>query len=136
MQRAAARASTGQALDRLQGAGVAYVRFAVRNPGLFRLMFSGMLEDRSEYPDLQQSATEAFQVLQHLLGDAGETERGGLPYPAALAAWSTVHGLATLLIEGRLGGELSERRAVQLARDVTRVLGVGLRGSGGSARSR
>jgi len=135
MQRAADRAPTGQALRRLQGAGVAYVRFAVRNPGLFRLMFSGMLTDRSTYPDLQQSATEAFRVLQHLLGDARDTDRGALPHPAALAAWSTVHGLAMLLIEGRLGEPPSERRAIRMARDVTRVLGVGLRTFAGSPSS-
>jgi AcrR family transcriptional regulator len=128
MQRNAAREKSGQVLLQLQAAGIAYVRFAVRNPALFRLMFSGMLEHRSRYPMLQRAATDTFQVLQHLLGDVPSAGSEALPHPAALAAWSTVHGLATLLIEGRLGERPSERRAAQIARDVTQVLGVGLRG--------
>jgi AcrR family transcriptional regulator len=101
MTRSAARVPRGQPLRRLQVAGVAYVRFALRNPELFRLMFSGMLEDRSTYPDLERAATEAFGVLQRLLGSAATPRTR--PDAAALAAWSTVHGLAVLLIEGRLG---------------------------------
>jgi AcrR family transcriptional regulator len=127
MQRGAAQVKTDRTLDRLQGAGIAYVRFAVRNPALFRLMFSGMLEQRSRYPSLQHSATETFQVLQQLLGGAPASSSGRVPHPVALTAWSTVHGLATLAIEGRLGERLSERRATQIARSVTDVLGVGLR---------
>jgi len=129
MSRSAQRQQRRVSLVRLQAAGVAYVRFAVRNPELFRLMFSRLLGDRSRYPDLDRSARGAFAVLERLLdGQAPSQARAG-PSIIALTAWSTVHGLATLLIDGRLGAPPTERRAAQTAREVTRVLGVGLRDS-------
>jgi AcrR family transcriptional regulator len=136
MTRAAARAPDRDPLHRLQAAGVAYVRFAVRNPELFRLMFSGMLKDRSTYPELEEAADATFAVLQGLIGDPPGRTGGPLPGPGALAAWSTVHGLAVLLIEGRLGDRPSERKAARIARDVTEVLGVGLRAVGSNGRER
>lgn len=126
MRRGTRRASRAR-LQRLQAAGVAYVRFAARNPELFRLMFGGLLADRSAYPDLRQSADEAFGVLHQLLGPTRGSAARGRPGPAALTAWSTVHGLAVLLIDGRLGTKPGDRKAANLAREVTRVLGAGLR---------
>jgi len=83
--------------------GRGYVRFARRNPGLFLLMF------RSEQLDMERPALrEAAQAASAVL--AGTT--GGHPgasAPVSLAhavqmvgAWSTVHGLAMLLLDGRL----------------------------------
>ncbi len=135
MRRSARRVREGAPLDKLQAAGVAYVGFAVKNPELFRLMFSGPLGDRSAYPELQRRAAAAFAVLQRLVGGSSQTPPGELPPRVALAAWSTVHGLATLLIDGRLGDRPSERRAAQIAREVTQVLGSGLRSFAGSAES-
>jgi len=130
MNRSARREGHHTPLARLQAAGVAYVRFAVRNPELFRLMFSRPPGNRSGYPDLDRSARGAFAVLERLLDRQGRSKAPTRPSTIALTAWSTVHGLATLLIDGRLGGEPTERRAAQTAREVTRVLGVGLRNSG------
>lgn len=127
MRRGTRRLADAGSLNKLQAVGIAYVRFAARNPQLFRLMFGGQLGDRSKYADLQQSADEAFDVMRRLLGPTHETASSGRPTPTALAAWSTVHGLATLLIDGRLAAQLSERQAAELAREVTRVLGTGLR---------
>lgn len=127
MAQRARRVQTGRALQRLQAAGVAYVGFAVKNPEVFRVMFGGLLGDRSAYPALQQRAAETFEVLAQLLGEAGKPSAGRALPRASLAAWSTVHGLANLLIDGRLGGPPTERRAAQAARDVTEILGMGLR---------
>ena len=127
MSRTAQAATKRGRLDHLQAAGVAYVCFAVKNPELFRLMFSGLLGDRSAYPELQRSAAETFGVLQRLIGGTREGPRSEFPPPAAMAAWSAVHGLATLLIDGRLGEVPTERQAARIAREVTQVLGPGLR---------
>jgi AcrR family transcriptional regulator len=64
----------------------AYLRFALANPQRFRLMFAG----RRVNTDLQARFADAF---------AGIGERSGL---AGAAAWSLVHGLALLTLEGHL----------------------------------
>lgn len=118
-------------LGRLQGAGVAYVVFAVENPEVYRLMFGGQLANRSRYPALKTAADGAFGVLLELLGPreagAGSGAGSGAGNPVALATWSTVHGLASLMIEGLLAGETARSSTEELARQITLVLGRGLR---------
>jgi AcrR family transcriptional regulator len=114
-------------LQRLQDAGIAYVCFANDNPGLFRLMFSGLLSERSRYPDLQEAAAAAFAMLGELVGENLARPPGEATDALVLTAWSTVHGLAVLLIEGRLDVRQTNEDAARLTREVTRVLGRGLR---------
>jgi AcrR family transcriptional regulator len=118
----------GDPFQRLQGAGVAYVSFAAAEPELYRLMFSGLLSDRSRYPELRRAADDTFRALQQLLAAASPGEREPTDGEAvALTAWSTVHGLAMLLIDGLLEEESRAVGKEELSRRVTRVLGRGLR---------
>lgn len=128
MARAAATDTEAAApLGRLQAAGVAYVRFAVENAETYRLMFSGLLSDRTRFPSLQRAADSAFASLQRLVGPMERADgEGGLP-AVALAAWSTVHGLAFLAMEGLLEKEAGSVGLDEIAREVTLVLGRGLR---------
>lgn len=132
--RGGAHAGSGSGgLAVLQGAGIAYVRFAVENPEMYRLMFGGLLSDRSRYPELKEAGDAAFGVLLDLLGgEAGASETAPLN-PVALATWATVHGLASLLIEGLLAEETESIPADEIARQVTVVLGRGLRSYTGGA---
>ena len=88
---------------RLREQGVAYVEFAMKHPGRFRLMFrEGMLHDDAE---LKRAGNAAFMVLENGI-------RAGFALPATgrlsaaawtalLALWSVVHGFAHLTIAGR-----------------------------------
>jgi len=130
-----AQSSDGPPLTRLQEAGVAYVLFAWGHPNLYRLMFSGLIADRDSYPELQSSADAAYTALGQLLSRTrGKSHGKGEPmadHPASRAAWATVHGLAMLLIDGRIGAGVTTRRAVEtVTREVTTVLGRGWRGRG------
>lgn len=127
MERAAEARPDGAGLDRLRAAGIAYVGFAVANPHVYRLMFSGLLSDRSRFPGLQAAADATFGVLLRHLGshEPGGPD-GSLP-AVALATWSTVHGLASLLIEGMLRDEATELGIEEITRRVTLVLGRGLK---------
>lgn len=148
-------------LERLRAAGIAYVRFAVDNAEMFRLMFGGTLSDRSRYPELEEAADATWAVLEGLMDDtetgaeqqesgsyrpaereaaartAGRTTSGpDRPHPpVALATWSTVHGLAFLLVEGLLRQEEAELGVEEITRGVTQVLGRGLRAYGQPGRS-
>jgi AcrR family transcriptional regulator len=76
--------------------GRAYVRFALDNRNLFRLMFSPQLR-RDGRPGLRIAADAAYQTLRHVID--GDTDSGRF---AAIAAWSRVHGLAMLLLDGQV----------------------------------
>jgi AcrR family transcriptional regulator len=135
-----AQAAVGPPLTRMQEIGIAYVLFAFHNPHHYRLMFSGQWSDRDRHPELNWEADAAYGTLGSALGglQANGPRKGGKqgkgpPQAVALGAWSLVHGLAMLLIDGRVGEvEMSTADVEQLARQVTRVLG---RGLAGQARS-
>lgn len=131
----AAKASEAQPepFRRLQAAGTAYVTFAVAQPELFRLMFSGRWKDTGRYPDLREAEARAFADLQHMmhgaLGRKDDAEESAVR-PAAMTAWATVHGVATLLVDGRIDlppGSEPQEAAERLTLEVTTVLGRGLR---------
>jgi AcrR family transcriptional regulator len=92
------------ALARFRARGPAYVAFATSHPSHFRVMFGRELADRSGYPGLEDAARAAFDALVEGVTDA---QRAGVvaegdPRELGLTAWSAMHGLATLLLDGRL----------------------------------
>lgn len=115
---------------RFREAGVAYVTFAVREPHLFRVMFGPELADKTAHPELQAAASDAFAALTGLAERARSAKRvrESRAGEVELAAWSLVHGLAMLCIDGQFGPEARDpKRAEELAYSATRTLYVGLR---------
>ena len=97
---AAALAEAGRRGAPLSAMGAAYVDFALARPGMFRLMFSPLMAKRELYPELQAAADEAFaQLRRGVQSQAPEAENFDA---AALAAWSLVHGLSHLILDGVL----------------------------------
>lgn len=88
------------AKGQLSGVGLAYVRFAMVNPGLYRLMFGDGLAKSSA----------GSETLHGLRQRAHERVKAGLRKrlpeedvpTAALFLWSVVHGLALLMIDGQI----------------------------------
>ena len=102
----------GQQLEKTSGRemGEAYVRFALAHPQRFRLMFGGQIA-LDKYPELRAAASSAFDRLQ-----AAFSGYGGDARTAAAAAWSLVHGLSHLILDGHFAQRDEEF--------VKRVLGV------------
>ncbi len=93
--------------DPLTAAGAAYVEFALANPELFSLMFASAKPDFDD-PELDAASMTAFQnFLQTVDSSASAKDRGGDVNIPAMQRWSTVHGLATLLLTGRMRSVLS-----------------------------
>lgn len=122
-QRAAAdRVRADGTLAQLRAIGVAYVEFAAREPAYFRAMFHPRVAHRSNDPRLAATALAAFALLldsiaaaqrEHAVSDAD-------PRELALLAWSTVHGLASLLADGQLDDiGFSMERATEIATMLT-----------------
>jgi AcrR family transcriptional regulator len=72
--------------------GEAYVRFAIAHPQRFRLMFGAQRE----------AAQETYATLVSAFCKDGAIAD---PEKAAAAAWSLVHGLALLILDGQLKNE-------------------------------
>jgi AcrR family transcriptional regulator len=93
---------------RLRAVGTGYLRFAREEPGLFRTAFSASDNLRSAAsPDRAgEGGLTPFQLLGAALDEF--VEAGVLPGErrpgAEFLAWSAVHGLAMLLIDGPLRG--------------------------------
>lgn len=123
-------------LTRLQQSGVGYVLFAVKHPSHFRVMYGVKIEGGEEHPELMEAGNAAFAVLYELIEEglrAGEL-REDPAMSLALSAWSVVHGLASLLVEGMLPDGIGEPK--ELARLVTRSLMEGLAVKKGSPARR
>lgn len=105
----------------LIGIGLAYVAFAQSEPNLYRLMFGGRVLPKGAHPRLDQAGLGAFNVLQDTIARG---QRAGYLKPAPLAlmtatAWSLVHGLSQLTIDGHLPNADAEP---QLAEGITSLL--------------
>ncbi len=87
----------------LAAAGLGYVKFALGNPALFRLIFSSQRPDY-ENRSLGASASAAFDMLVKMV--ASVTGRNASQDPEAMrdvtATWAIAHGIADLLVSGRL----------------------------------
>ena len=94
------------AQERLRAVGIGYLRFARDEPGLFRVGFGvpGGLDRAFVAEKAGPSGTSPFGLLAGALDDLARF--GALPAerrPASeLLAWSAVHGLAMLVLEGPL----------------------------------
>ncbi len=82
--------------------GRAYVQFAQDNPALFRLMFSRLTSGNTT-EELSEASQTSFRTLQ-----AAVSAVTGVPIDdqqttvIAMGAWSLVHGLSHLVLDGQL----------------------------------
>ena len=90
--------------------GVTYVRTAVEHPSHFEVMFRPELY-RADDPTLVAAEMRTAAVLHEGLALLPEAKTGADLATAAIAAWSIVHGFATLWISGQLRGDVDDAAA-------------------------
>jgi AcrR family transcriptional regulator len=123
MQESVAACGEGP-LGRLRAVGLGYVTFATSHPSHFRVMFGHERANREAFPSLRQVASDTLGLVVDVVSDC---QRAGLvrsEEPAAdlaLTAWSCVHGLSALLVNGVL-----DKPTAEIAEMVTRDLFLGL----------
>ncbi len=88
----------------LQAIGKAYVEFAVKNPVYFQVMFHPDLNEKNGKHEARPEDRRAFQIL---LDCVALNQKLGIfknpdTHAIAIAAWSTVHGLSCLLVNGNI----------------------------------
>lgn len=96
--------------------GRAYVRFAMNNPALFRLIYSSL--PPAADPNCANPEDSPGWLLRQTVTDlAGPNTTPGQRHAAILRAWSVVHGLAMLI----LSGQIAPKDADQLINEVISV---------------
>ncbi len=86
----------------MQGIGIGYIQFALTHATEFRFMFRKTLCEPPGTPDeLTDIANETFEILIATIRSMQTTKLviTGQAQALALVVWSTIHGLANLLIE-------------------------------------
>ena len=107
-----AMAAAGGGQKGFDESGLAYVRFALANPALFRLMI------KSPPPDVSAgsnplAASEALQVLEtNAAAILPKNAKARQRQLRAIRAWSLVHGLTMLILDGRLSHDEAMIEAV------------------------
>lgn len=126
-RRLAGQVSAATASGGFLEAGVAYVRFAVEQPGHFAVMFRPDLVDESD-PELAAALDALSAALEHGAAERGAARdpEGDEPSSYGRAGWSIAHGLATLVAAGNFTGPggraLTGPELADLARDTLRHL--------------
>ena len=105
------RDPAARARQRLRAIGRAYVSYAIAEPGLFRAIWAA-----AQYPsipstvptddDAQAEMSDPYLILNAVLDelvDTGAIPASHRPYSETVA-WSAVHGLSMLIINGPLAG--------------------------------
>jgi AcrR family transcriptional regulator len=122
----AAAAGIEDPLEVQRARGVAYVRFAVEEPGHFRVLTRAEVIAAS--PRLQEMSAAFETTLDAVLGRRHKgASSPELVFRSAgmLAAQALTYGLARMITDGLLG-EITASQAERLAYEITGVLGVGL----------
>ncbi len=91
----------GEPLKALKLTGISYVTFAYHHPEMYRLMF-GQRSSQFDGSELKSTHSEGYCVLREII-DLGKESGTFRPYDTdmlALAAWSTVHGVSSLILDG------------------------------------
>ncbi len=105
-------------LSQFRATGIAAVRFAVRHPAHFRVVYTPGLHDHRGDADPTQRALAAAQAAGVI---------AAIPVDAImLTAQCAIYGLSRMIVDGQLpGGAVTPAQADAMTRAVTDVLGLG-----------
>ncbi len=111
---AAIQAHAAEPSQQLTACGEAYIRFSLEERDIFKIMFSGILEQEKEYKEFVEISQATFMLLVEVVSACQKA--GILPdAPAdvlAVAVWSQVHGLVSLAMERQISHNVMDRHSL------------------------
>lgn len=91
----------------LAASGQAYVRFAMRQPHLFRLIFSAIPVDANPFEESPEGSSAA--LLRDAVASLSPPHTGEAElFAGALRAWALIHGLAMLILDRQIDAAIAE----------------------------
>jgi AcrR family transcriptional regulator len=107
--------------DDFLAVGLAYIEFAIDKPAFFRAMW----REETIYSNDPDYIEATKQLGAHLQGGFADTIEDNDPdsfSPEELLAWSAVHGLASLFVDGPVGTGESKMQKMAMARNMLEAL--------------
>lgn len=107
--------------DAFFAVGLAYIDFALAKPAFFRAMW----REETIYSNDEAYVAAANQLSGHLQSGFADTIEDKDPESFSsqeLLAWSSVHGLAHLFVEGPVGKGASKEERLKMAGDMIQAL--------------
>jgi AcrR family transcriptional regulator len=109
----------------LRGVARAYVRFGLKNPAEYRVMFGPEVALTDDLPALRETGRSVLGFVAE--GIAGLQKAGlvgpGDPWLMAAATWAMLHGLVMLSLDGQAASVASEDALVE---EATRMMMFGM----------
>jgi AcrR family transcriptional regulator len=107
-------------VSRLVEMGVAYVNFALRHRAHFKVMWEGG-PSKHKYPEVEEIAHQAYLLLEGAALDLMPGAPRERQQALIAAAWTTVHGFASLALEKELD-VIGAKQNAELLRKTLHVL--------------
>lgn len=103
--------------DRIKTISLAYLKFAIRNDALYRVMFTPTL-DRND-PDFIQAHLLCFSILKREVSQKNPDETKAEIEVMAFRIWSLAHGFVVLLLGDRLQMVFPEAKIPQTDKELS-----------------
>ncbi len=93
----------------------AYVKFALANKDIFKIMFSSALEKEKEYPAFVEVSQKTFHQVVEIIEACQEAGviKSGEADVLAVVIWGQVHGIIALALEGQISHTVLEKKSLQ-----------------------
>ena len=114
-------------VERLVALGEGYLRFARAERARYEVMFGPRLNEDERFPTLEHAIRDAVRVVGAELKRAAPEASSVARRDAGIALWSAAHGLASLVLVGRV--RLKDAHVSRYADTIFRPLADGLVGA-------
>jgi AcrR family transcriptional regulator len=86
---------------------LAYLQFALDNPAIFKLMFSGALEEERDHPEYVEISQKSIALFEEIIVFCQRKRQlpEGKVENIAVKLWSLVHGFTYLMLENQFPRE-------------------------------
>lgn len=119
---AAVAGKTPGTLDAIHDLGMAYIKFAQSEPGVFRLSFGIAREHEKDAEMIERGKRNYGILLSQIAAHYGKTEIDEHVLDRSFALWTMVHGLSFLLIDEKITAMDLQIDIDTMIRDNTRRL--------------
>ncbi len=103
--------------DAFLAVSLAYIKFTIEKPAFFRAMWREEIIYTSDDAYMEAISELTSTIKGGFAASLKDDDASSLS-TTELLAWSSVHGLANLLIDGPVGNDLSKAQKITLAKDM------------------